>query len=128
MKHAYFLGEKRVYDDVLIFANRLRTIYQERNIIIHQAYFVKQYIDKMGRLQSFPDNKQQEGEKLNKLLRYMYQALRQALPNAAVIDINQRFYASENHMWGLDSCHYEDSYYVEIMKHLKMLCSRTCAF
>lgn len=124
----YFLGEKRVYDDVVIFANRLRTIYQESNIIIHQAYFVKQYIDKIGRLQSFPYNKQQEGEKLNKLLRYMYQALREALPNAAVIDISQKFYASEKHMWGLDSCHYEDSYYVEIMKQMKMLCSRTCAF
>lgn len=55
-----FLGESYIFNNVLVenyikeFCDKILSIFEEENIIIHKALMVDKYIDKNGKKQIFP--------------------------------------------------------------------------
>ncbi|KFX59696.1 hypothetical protein HYH39_09665 [Clostridium botulinum] len=101
------------------FCDKLMKIYDNNKIIIHKAYMVDKYIDKSGKIVSFPENHLLNNTRINDRLKYMYNYLEEKLPNVFVIDICHNFRADENHKWGLAPMHYQDEYYITALNQLE---------
>ena len=83
------------------YVNRILEIYKENQIIIHEIYSSKKYIDKSGSIVDFNENILKKIEKSNRLLNFYYKYLKEKLPNAYVIDISRNYLANESHRWSL---------------------------
>lgn len=109
-------------DAMNFYVDQLLEIYDEHEIIIHEAYLVDSYITKNGEKKSFPTENLNYNKKVNKMLRSYYKHLKQKLPNAYVIFILEKGYCScEDHLWGKSPMHYEDQYYKDVLKILKKI-------
>lgn len=120
-----FLGESYIFNNILVenyikeFCDKILSIFEEENIIIHKALMVDKYIDKNGKKQIFPKNYLKNNNIVNKKLIYMYDFLEKFMPKAKIIDESLNYCADENHKWGLAPMHYSNKYYEDILKILK---------
>ena len=107
-----------------LFCERIREIVPVDHIILHKAYFSKLYLSKDQKICLFAKNIQNYCKDLNQRLKYMYSYVEKKLPGILVLDLCDRFTANENHKWGLAPMHYQDEYYVELLRDLKMFVTR----
>ncbi len=106
-------------NSVDLYISGLLEIYGQENIIIHETYLMDNYISKDGEIKLFPDQNIDYNKKVNALLKQYYTYLKYKLPNSEVINIHDKFMASENHIFGLSPIHYQEEYYREAFKNLK---------
>lgn len=95
------------------FTKEILSVYEQGNIIIHEAYWCSVYIDTRlapGYIHAFPSAQNDLIRKHNKLLRKYYRYLRKLLPRAHTIKVNGCL-ADAAHKWGLSPFHYETKYY-----------------
>ena len=119
------LGYSYMFDDKLLewyiyqFCQRILSIYDEEHIIIHRAIMVNQYISKTESITDFPKHFLKYNKHINERLNYMYDYLEKFIPKAHVINECQKYYADENHKWGLAPMHYCDQYYMNVLLQIK---------
>ena len=101
------------------FARRILEIYPQDRVILHRAVAAAAYKDSSGALCLYDTGKSGADARLNGLLEYMYTELKKLIPKAKEINCAQRFLGSSNHHWGIQSVHYEDDYYAEVMRCLE---------
>lgn len=99
------------------FINDLKQFYAPHKIILHKAFWKKEYKNKKGELISFQNP---EINKMNNLLAKYYSRIETGLNDVNIIQLD-RFVADENHQWGLSPFHYEDYYYMEFNKQLDLI-------
>ena len=104
---------------VIRFAEKLLEIYKPDHIIIHRALNVEQYCDADGNLHEFPEAEKKMAQMVNDIIIYMYDCLKECIPEAHEIDCISKYYGSELHHWGRAPVHYEDGYYEEVMDQVK---------
>lgn len=80
---------------------------------------VNNYIDINGERKSFSSPYIKNNEKVNEMLKYMYDYTEYYLKKAKIIDLCGEFDADENHKWGLATMHYQKEYYEEAAKMIK---------
>ncbi|MFO1444434.1 hypothetical protein KDN24_14745 [Bacillus sp. Bva_UNVM-123] len=97
--------------DCYIFANRLLSIVPSEKIIIHEAYWAKQYFED-GVLKDYRN--QEKIDANNNILKEYYNELYQ-FTSAKMVRIENRF-GDSKHMWGLAPFHYTKEYYKEVYK------------
>ncbi len=117
----YFRGDVRVRDSIQEFCRKIKELYPEERVIIHQAWCVDQYWSKDSELRDFPSEQTAFGHEVNQLLEYMYGILKDELPGAHVINCMNGFYGAEDHTWGLSIIHYEKDYYRKFMEELERI-------
>ena len=103
------------------FAEKLLEIYEPDHIIIHRAMTVEQYKDTKGELHFYSEHELKVGNIVNQIISFMYNQLKECIPQAKVIDKISHYYGSEMHLWGLATVHYEDGYYADVMKKIVSL-------
>lgn len=99
------------------FIEDVKNAYQAENIILHEAYFKSEYINKNKERVKFVDP---EIEIQNALLKEYYQALKENIPELKVIKLD-KYISDENHEWGLTPFHYEHDYYQDFLNQLTSL-------
>lgn len=104
---------------VIQFAERLLRIYRPDHIIVHRARNVEQYWDAEGNLRDFSDHEKNMARMINHILCYMYDCLKECIPEVKEIDILSGYYGAEQHIWGKATVHYEDRYYMKVMELVK---------
>ena len=103
------------------FAQRIRDIYGEEHIILHSARMSDYYMDRAGRIRRFPRNHLVNNARINTLLEYMENRLKQNLPGMKAVDISKGFCADEQHKWGLSPMHYQKEYYEQVLSKIVLL-------
>ncbi len=93
----------------LSFINRLLTQVSSGNILIHETYWAKKYIDN-GLLKEFPNLAHIEAN--NKMLEGYYDFLKSTYPELRFISAPR--IGNKDHTWGLSPVHYTDEYYINI--------------
>lgn len=83
-------------------------------IILHKAYWKKQFRGKDGEIHDFNNS---EISLNNLYLKHYYEIIEKNIKGINVIELED-FIADENHVWGLSPYHYEESYYKEFLKQL----------
>ena len=111
---------------IVRFAEKLLEIYKPNHIIIHRALPVKQYWNSDGKLCEFSEDEKVIGKIINDIIVYMYDLLKECIPEAHVIDCISRYHGSEQHNWGKAMVHYEDGYYAEVMSEVKNIVLSEC--
>ena len=114
----YCLDGHCIRKEIKAFCDKLTQIYQQENIIIHQAFCVEDYWNGSGELVPYPEIDLGAGRAVNHLIRYMYSAIREYIPGAHVIDCMDGWHGSAAHTWGVATVHYEDGYYAEVIRRL----------
>ncbi|KKK38783.1 hypothetical protein WQ57_07325 [Mesobacillus campisalis] len=104
-----------------LFIEQLGKYYSANKVILHKAFWKTRYKDKNGEVIEF--NNVEEIKFNNNLLDKYYNYLEQNVPGINVIDLGNRYLASEKHKWGLAPYHYETFYYKEFMDILTSLVS-----
>lgn len=113
-REQYFIQHKSLDKYMKEFCKQILGIYAQENIIIHRCKLLPFYLDKNNQIKQFDKNYLLYNQITNELLSYMYNYLEAYMPKAKVIDICDKYYADENHKWGLSPMHYEKEYYKEI--------------
>lgn len=121
---SYYVDNKKLDFYLEEFCNRILSIYQSQNIIIHKSKMVNYYINTLGSISKFDVNNLINNKRINELLNYMYDYLEASIPNALVIDICDSFCADESHKWGLAPMHYENNYYLGALAEVEKLLAR----
>ncbi|MDG4658134.1 DUF6270 domain-containing protein [Ectobacillus antri] len=124
-KHARFSVEEREElwnDAVQRFADKIITLYEPSQLVLHEAYYKDKYVTKDREVRSFDADILSDNEKNNRILQGFYQQLQQLIPGIVVIKPSEKYLASESHMWGLSPFHYEDAYYREFITTFEKLC------
>lgn len=109
------LNEELVKKCIDEYIKNILEIYREDQIIIHEVYNSDKYIDKSGKIVDFNIDILKKSEKFNMLLQFYYDYFKSLLPNAHVIDISKGYLANESHIWALETYHFEDKYYLEVL-------------
>lgn len=104
---------------VLKFVGKILEIYRPDHIIIHRAMTVAQYYDLNGEICDYSDHERNVGKQINHIIGYMYDLLKEYIPEANEINCISKYYGSERHHWGKATVHYEDGYYAEVMGQVK---------
>lgn len=104
-----------------LYSKEIKKLYDEKNIIIHCVYFKNDYRTIDGQIKLFDNTRLKTNKIYNEVLEKWYTYLRKILPNAIYIDIcKQREYlADEKHHYGLAPVHYNDEYYLDVLKQLE---------
>lgn len=104
-----------------LYSKEIKKLYDEKNIIIHCVYFKNDYRTIDGQIKLFDNTRLKTNKIYNEVLKKWYTYLREILPNAIYIDIcKQREYlADEKHHYGLAPVHYNDEYYLDVLKQLE---------
>lgn len=104
-----------------LYSKEIKKLYDEKNIIIHCVYFKNDYIANDGEIKTFDNTRLKTNKIYNEALIKWYTYLKELLPNAIYIDIcKQREYlADEKHHYGLAPVHYNDAYYLDVLKNLE---------
>ena len=119
-KRKYYFDGRELDFYVNEFCDRVCSIYNDDKIILHKALFVDRYINKLNKVKKFPLDRIRINKIVNKKINYIFKILKLRFPNALVIDITPKYYASENHRWGLAQMHYQDEYYDEAQKIINL--------
>lgn len=98
------------------FADKISEIYCANKIVLHKVYYAYHYRDNDGLLRTFDDRTIRYCDKMNTLLKYMYDYLESKFKECFVIDISRKFFCCEDHQWGLAPFHYENNYSIEFQK------------
>ena len=103
------------------YIEKIKAIYGENYMIIHCVYFKNRYVTERNRRRWFNRSTRKTNRMYNKALEKWYTYLKELLPNAIYIDIcKQREYlADEKHHYGLAPVHYNDEYYLDVLKQLE---------
>jgi hypothetical protein len=110
----YSVDGNNLDDYIEAFADRIQKIYRQDRIIIHAAYMKDNFVDEHGEVHGFPLNHIANNARVNAMLRYMYQRLRECIPQAKWVDVGERYCADSSHKWGLSPMHYQMEYYLEV--------------
>ena len=78
-------------------------------------------MDRAGRIRRFPRNHLVNNARINTLLEYMENRLKQNLPGMKAVDISKGFCADEQHKWGLSPMHYQKEYYEQVLSKIVLL-------
>lgn len=112
-------GYLQKLDDYLYeYLKRILKHFKQYKIILHKAYLLDTYIDCQGEKQYFESYIVRNNDKINKMLRFMYDYIEKSIRNIKVIDISDKYFACENHKWGLAPMHYQEEYYKEAAEML----------
>ncbi len=105
------------------FADKIKAMYQEKRIIIHEAYMCESYIDEKGEIQRFEPHILNDVKHKNIMMQYMYRMLEKYVPEAHIINLfnGNRVLANAKHVWKLAPMHYEDKYYHNALNILKLI-------
>ena len=120
----YYLDGKSLYSFLDEFIQKVITQYSPEKVILHKAKHVNKYIDKKGRVKKFSKVYLQYNQKINKLLDDMYDYVEEKLSGCVVLDFSEKYYADENHKWGLSTMHYERDYYIRVLNELSSILER----
>lgn len=101
------------------FILQIKKIYKPKQIILHKAFLLDEYIDKDGKTQSFGKNYLKNNKEVNYILMYMYDYFQQELPCPNILDICCTYKADEQHKWGVAPMHYQREYYEKIVELIK---------
>lgn len=96
------------------FVNRLLSIIPVKNIIIHEAYWAKKYVEN-GEIKEFPNPNYIDTN--NSLLKEYYSVLKKLIPTS-VVKFEGDLLGDSSHVWGLSPFHYNDEYYKNIHNQL----------
>lgn len=116
-----FIESNNVDEYIDIFCKKLNELYTNDRIIIHRALLVDYYTDKNGKTVEFKKNHIKNNKQVNSILNYMYDALVAKLPGVAVIDEMAKTTGDESHKWGLAPMHYQENYYLRVLKRLSKI-------
>ncbi len=94
---------------------KLLTIYNERSIIIHEAYFLNKYKALNDKIKLFDDNIIKSNDMYNNFLNKCYSCIKKKIPNAYVVNISRYYLADEKNRWGLEPYHYNENYYKDVL-------------
>lgn len=117
-KEEYFIEEISLSVYLEEFVQRIKSIFEEKRIILHKAKLVDYYITKQGEIKKFSDDYCEYNKNINSLLDYMYSYVESKLENCICLECIEEYFADEKHKWGLDSMHYEKKYYISIFNRL----------
>ena len=87
----------------------LLQFYKQEQIIINEAYLLKEYIE--DNLNICPMPNQSYIDRINLHLEKMYDLVKSFLPNAHIIKMPKNTLAEKYHIWGLANVHAERSFY-----------------
>lgn len=104
---------------IAMFAEKIEDIYGKGRVIIHRAKLKDNYLDQNGNKQKFLKPFIEDNKKTNELLEYMYDELEKRLVEPYVIDVADSYLADETNKWGLSTMHYQEEYYVEVLRRVK---------
>lgn len=111
-------------DFLRLYLDFILKYFKHHKIILHKAYLLDAYVDSQGDKQYFTKNVIINNEKVNKILKFMYDYVEAYIKNIKVIDISSKYLACENHKWGLAPMHYQQQYYKEaaeiLTKYMKL--------
>lgn len=107
----YNITEQEINTAVVEFCNKVKKMYDEKHIILHEAYFAVKYKDKYGVLKSFAKGTVESFEEKNNLLKKLYEIIKKELPHCHVIDLHNYILSDELHVNGLSTMHFTDKYY-----------------
>lgn len=126
----YTLVDKRKWDKAILcanveaFADKISGIYKKGHIFIHKAKMMDKYIGKDQEIHSFSKTIIKDNSETNSMLEVMYECLEKELDKPYTIDISDKYYADENHKWGLAVMHYQKEYYQEVALKIKTMCMK----
>ena len=122
---AYCVDDTDLSEYIGRFVDRILQIYRPEQIIIHVAKMHDYYLDENGALKRFPANYIHANKRVNELLDFMYQKIREQIPDAAWIDAQDQFCADSRHKWGLSPMHYRMEYYEYVLREILAITSQT---
>lgn len=93
----------------LLFFDRLLAQVSNEDILIHETYWAKNYIEN-GQLNEFPNHALIKAN--NKMLEAYYGFLRSTYPGLRFVSAPRT--GNKDHTWGLSPVHYTDEYYLNI--------------
>lgn len=118
-RHGKVYFRHKAYKKIIsAFCKKILEIYNEDKIIIHEVYLSNRYINKNGVINDFPENCLNDLYIFNQKLVYIYQILKEILPNAFILYLGNQYIASENNKWGLAPMHFQEQYYIEALQKL----------
>lgn len=79
---------------------------------------VDYYRSVQGQIRRFSEDYCEYNNKINCLLDYMYKYVEEKIKDCVVVEYKGKYYADENHKWGLMPMHYEKQYYKVIYHKL----------
>ena len=90
---------------------------KSNSVVLHHAYWRKEYRDKDGTIKLFPDQKRIEYN--NGILNRMYSFV-ESISQGLIVSINLEddYVADSSHIWGLSPFHYENKYYDDFINKL----------
>jgi hypothetical protein len=100
-----------------LFVNDIKTYFDPKRVILHKAFWQSEYKGKDGHIHQLQEP---DIEKNNSILTDYYDYLEEKLKGINVIHLTG-YVSDENHKWGLSPFHYEDNYYIEFLKRLKLI-------
>ncbi len=106
---------QRTVDNIPRFLNRVLATVAQQRIVLHEAYWARQYVTHDGAVRDF---EQQHMIRLaNQGLQRFYARIKECCPAIATIRIPaDETLADEAHRWSLDPFHYREAYYAEFLR------------
>jgi len=99
------------------FANILYSFAEAGKVILHEAYWVKQYVEN-GEIFEFDSELANVIERNNKILSEYYELFKSLMPDTLKIISIDNAVADMEHKWGLNPIHYTKEYYFEQMQYI----------
>lgn len=114
----YYVEEVSIKEIIAQWCRYVLEIFPSHYIILHKVYCVDKYLNKNNQLMEFDEATLLWNREVNKLYKYMYDSIERELNGCFVIDISRNFFADENHKWGLESFHFQEEYYKEVLERI----------
>ena len=117
--NGYFFNNKNIDIFLDMFCQNILKIYAPPKIILHKGYMLDKYINKKNKIKKFDINYQKNNKRVNDKINYMYDYIETKLQCGLVVNFCKKFYASENHKWGLAPMHYCTEYYQAVLYKIR---------
>lgn len=98
------------------FFYELNKFVEFKKIYINECYYCKEYLSKNDGKKNFLINI--EIDKSNEILKEYYNYIKIKYPDIRFLAWGDGYIADESHRWGLSTYHYEERYYINLMKQI----------
>ncbi len=114
----------KIIDAIRNYADEIKQIYRPEQIIINEAYPVKFFYDKHGKICEFDQERQMNVKRNFYKLKLYYSLLENELWGCYIIRMPPDIRADELHQWGIATTHFETKFYTNVYEKVLHIISQ----